>query len=285
MGVVMPVLTVSVLGPFQVSVDGRAVSLTAGRLRTLLVGLAMSAGRIVSIDQLTEIVWGDDPPADPRRSLQTYAARLRGAFGTWCLETHPTGLRLCADPSDIDASRFVRLLQDASDAADTGMKRSLLAEALSLWRGEPFDGVNSERLKQTEYPRLIEWYLTGLERHIDIDILDGAHESVTADLENLTARYPLRESLWVRLLVVLDRRGRPAEAVQRYEAVRRRIADELGTDPSPELQRLHAALLARSHSAERRPTAEEVEDVCQPGRVVEPNWLRCGASKITSPIL
>ncbi len=150
MGVVMPVLTVRVLGPFHVDVDGRAVSLTAGRLRTLLVGLAMSAGRTVSIHQLTEIVWGDDPPADPRRSLQTYAARLRSTFGTWCLDTHPTGLRLCTDPNDIDALRFVRLLQDASTAGDSDTKRSLLAEALTLWRGEPFDGVSSERLKRTE---------------------------------------------------------------------------------------------------------------------------------------
>lgn len=237
-GVVMPVLTVRVLGPLQVDVDGRAVSLTAGRLRTLLVGLAMSAGRTVSIDQLTDIVWGDRPPADPRRSLQTYAARLRGTLGAWCVETQPTGLRLCADPSTVDALRFVRLLEDTS--------ASRLAEALSLWRGDPFDGVHSERLKRTEQPRLVEWYLTGLERHIDINLRDGTHESLTAELENLTARYPLRESLWVRLLVVLDRRGRPAEAVQRYEAVRRRIADELGTDPSPELQRLHAELLTRN---------------------------------------
>lgn len=234
----MPVLTVRVLGPLQIDVDGRPASLTAGRLRTLLVGLAMSAGRTVSLHQLTEIVWGDEPPVDPRRSLQTYAARLRGALGTWCLETHPTGLCLCADPNAVDALRFVRLLENAS--ADS------LSEALSLWRGDPFDGVTSERLKRTEHPRLVEWYLTGLERHIDINIRDGAHESLTAELENLTARYPLRESLWVRLLVVLDRRGRRAEAVQRYEAVRRRIADELGTDPSPELQRLHADLLART---------------------------------------
>jgi DNA-binding SARP family transcriptional activator len=245
----MPVLTVSVLGPFQVAIDGRAMMLTAGRLRTLLVGLAMSAGRTVPIHQLTEIVWGDDPPADPRRSLQTYMARLRRALGTWCLETQPTGLRLCTDPRDVDALRFVRLLDGVSATVDTGTRKSLLAEAVSLWRGEPFEGVKSERLKRTECPRLVEWYLTGLERLIDINLRDGDHDSLIAELEHLTARYPLRESLWVRLLVVLDRRGRPAEAVQRYEMIRRRIADELGTDPSPELQRLHADLLAGSRIA------------------------------------
>ncbi|WP_158073535.1 AfsR/SARP family transcriptional regulator [Actinophytocola xanthii] len=240
-------LAVNVLGPFQVEVEGRPVPLAAGRLRTLLVGLAMSAGRMVSVHQLTEIVWGDKPPVDPRRSLQTYAARLRGALGTPTLETHPTGLRLRADPQDVDALRFVRLLEDAARTTDSGSERAQLAEALSLWRGEPLEDVSSDRLRRTEYPRLVERYLTGFERLIDIDIRNGAHESLTAELEHLTARYPLRESLWARLLVVLDRRGRPAEAVQRYEDVRRRIADELGTDPSPELQRLHAKLLARGH--------------------------------------
>jgi tetratricopeptide (TPR) repeat protein len=65
-----------------------------------------------------------------------------------------------------------------------------------------------------------------------------------AELSNLTGRYPLRESLWVRLLVALDRCGRQAEALERYEAVRVRLVEELGADPGPELQQLHADLLA-----------------------------------------
>ncbi|WP_407562466.1 AfsR/SARP family transcriptional regulator [Streptomyces sp. 184] len=65
-----------------------------------------------------------------------------------------------------------------------------------------------------------------------------------AALAALAGRHPLRESLWARLLRVLDAAGRPAEALERYEAIRRRLAAELGVDPSPELRRVHARLLA-----------------------------------------
>jgi DNA-binding SARP family transcriptional activator len=237
-----PSLTVNVLGPFGVTVRGRPVSLPTGRLRTLLAALATSAGRTVPLHRLAEILWDDDPPVDPRRTLQTYAARLRSALGAEFVETAPAGLRLHAD--DVDAARFVRCLERAAEARDARAESVLLDEALSLWRGDPFEGVRSGWLERTERPRLVEWYLTGVERRIDLRIREGGHASLTAELEELTARYPLRESLWVRLLVVLDLRGRPAEAVSRYESIRRRIAEELGTEPSPELQRVHAGLLA-----------------------------------------
>ncbi|MCW6006481.1 winged helix-turn-helix domain-containing protein [Micromonospora sp. CPCC 205371] len=219
--------------------------LTTGRLRTLLVGLAMSAGRAVSVDQLTRIVWADDLPADPRRSLQTYAARLRRAVGGRCIETVRAGWLLHADPDDVDALRFERLLDAATRAPDPVAERDLLVQALSLWRGEPFDGEESSWLREAERPRLLERYLAARERRIDLDIRDGvAAESLIAELETLTGRYPLRESLWVRLMTLLDGRGRPAEALRRYEIVRERIADELGIDPSLELRALYARLLA-----------------------------------------
>jgi DNA-binding SARP family transcriptional activator len=60
-----------------------------------------------------------------------------------------------------------------------------------------------------------------------MDLADGRHGALVAELTQLTAQFPLRESLWARLLVALDRCGRQAEAVARYETIRVRIADEL----------------------------------------------------------
>jgi hypothetical protein len=78
---------------------------------------------------------------------------------------------------------------------------------------------------------------------LDLDVTAGRHGELVAELGELTALYPLREPMWARLLIVLDRCGRPAEALARYETARRRIADELGAFPGPELQRIHADLL------------------------------------------
>ena len=131
-----------------------------------------------------------------------------------------------------------------SGAAD-GAERGLIDEALGLWRGTPFDGVASRWLADAETPRLVERYLSALERVVDLDIEVGEYDAHVSRLRTEIARHPLRESLWTRLLVVLDRSGRPAEALEQYERVRVRIADELGVDPGPDLRRIHAELLER----------------------------------------
>jgi DNA-binding SARP family transcriptional activator/tetratricopeptide (TPR) repeat protein len=239
------VLTVGVLGPLEVSVDGRPVRLTSAKLRTLLVVLAMAAGSPLPVDRLASALWDDDDlPDHVRRVVQTYLGRLRGALGAGTVITEPAGYRLRVDPEQVDALRFTRLLETAAQARDPASEQARLDEALALWRGGPFDGVPSDWLARSETPRLVERYLAAVERRIDLDLAGGRPGERVAQLQELTARHPLRESLWVRLLVALDRCGRSAEALARYEEIRVRLAEELGTDPAPELQRVYADLLA-----------------------------------------
>ncbi len=245
----MSELTVEVLGQLEVSMDGRAVQLTTGRLRTLLTVLAIRAGRTISMDRLATAVWGEDLPANPRRSLQTYAGRLRTELGDERIGSQPAGLVLLAEPDRIDALRFEQLLDDAAREADPDRERKLLGEALDLWRGEPFEGVTSRWLAETEAPRLVERHLTALERRLDLDLAAGLHGELVGELNEWTARYPMRESLWVRLLIALNRSGRRADALERYLQLRLRIADELGVDPSPELQQVYADLLTEQPAA------------------------------------
>jgi DNA-binding SARP family transcriptional activator/tetratricopeptide (TPR) repeat protein len=241
-------LAVGVLGPLEVSTGGRPVVVTTRRLRTVLAALAVSADRTVSVDRLGAVVWDpdEDPPDDVRRTVQTYVTRLRGLLGAGSIGTRPEGYVLHAEPDRVDALRLDRLLDAASAAPDRVTERGLLAEALALWRGEPFSGISSAWLAQSEQPRLVERYLTAVERRIDLDLDSGRHGELGPQLRALTARYPLRETLWERLLVVLARCGRQAEALDRYETIRRRLADDLGVDPGPELQQIYADLLAGS---------------------------------------
>lgn len=235
---------VGVLGPLDVSINALQVRLTTGRLRTVLAVLAMSAGQPVSMERLAVAVWGDELPGNARRSLQTYGGRLRSALGERWLTTGPAGFVLDTDAENVDALRFVRILDLAARESDTERERRLLDEATGMWRGEPFAGVTSRWLGETEAPRLVERFLSGLERRIDLDLAAGRPGEVVAELNEWTARYPMRETLWTRLLTALDRCGRQAEALERYEQIRVRVAVELGVDPSPELQRVHADLLA-----------------------------------------
>jgi DNA-binding SARP family transcriptional activator/tetratricopeptide (TPR) repeat protein len=241
------VLTVELLGPLRVSVGGRPVELPAGRLRALLAVLAMSAGRTVPTDRLATAVWGTDSRGDARANVRTNVKRLRRALGTAAgqlIAARPGGYLLVVESDHVDALRFGRLLDEAAAAPDTGpARRSRLAAALVLWRGTPFDGIRSDWLAQSVAPALQERYLTALERRVDLDLASDSRPDPT-ELAELAERHPLRESLWVRLLRVLESAGRPAEALERYETIRRRLAEELGADPSSELRQVHADLLA-----------------------------------------
>jgi DNA-binding SARP family transcriptional activator len=250
-------LSVGVLGQLEVAVDGRAVPLTTGRLRALLAVLAMSAGQTVSLQRLTDAVWGDAPPRNPTRSLQTYAARLRAELGERVVSGTSGGLALNAASDGVDALRFERLLAEASRQTTPDAERRLLDEALGLWRGEPFEGVESRWLDETLAPRLTELRLSALERRIDLDLAAGRQSELVGELNEWTVRYPLREPLWARLLLALDRGGRRADALERYHQLRLRIADELGVDPSPELQQVYADLLT-DHPAPRPATNVDV---------------------------
>jgi DNA-binding SARP family transcriptional activator/tetratricopeptide (TPR) repeat protein len=245
-------LEIGLLGPMRVSVDGRPLEVTGGRLRTLLALLAMAAGESVSTDRLAASLWDERLPVDVRKAVQVCVARLRAELGAEFIVTSPAGYALRAAPDQVDAMRFVRLLDAAGSAADGSAERELLVEALTLWRGAPFEGIRSSWLEASVAPQLVESYLAGTERRIDLDIADGRARELVVELAELTSRHPMRESLWVRRLVVLDRSGRPAEALAQYEAIRVQLADELGADPGAELQGVHADLLAGRAPAVRR---------------------------------
>lgn len=237
-------LTVGMLGPLVVTVDGRPVQIPAGRQRTVLAVLALAAGQPISVDRLVSALWGDRLPANARRAVQTHLVRLRGALACDAIDTVGGGYRLRAEPDQVDVLRFGRLLDAAAQVAGTPAERERLTGALALWRGSPFDGIRSEWLESTEAPRLAEMHLAALERRIDLDLANGGSAALAAELRQLTGLHPLRESLWARLLRALARTGRQAEALAQYEVVRTNLADQLGTDPGPELQQIHADLLA-----------------------------------------
>ncbi|WP_326634873.1 tetratricopeptide repeat protein [Nonomuraea fuscirosea] len=248
----MRVLAVELLGPLRVSVSGLPVELPPARQRALLAVLAMSAGRAVPAEKLVSAVWGADPRGDPRANLRTTVKRVRRALGTAeLIAARPGGYLLAAEPDQVDALRFGHLVDEAAAASDPAAERSRLAEALALWRGTPFDGIRSDWLEHFAAPALHDRYLSALERRVDLDLAHGTRPD-PAPLARAADRHPLRESLWARLLRVLESSGRPAEALERYETIRRRLAAELGVDPSPELRQVHADLLTAGAPAAGR---------------------------------
>lgn len=235
------VLEIRLLGSLEVWRDGVVVRLPGRLLPALLSMLALAAGRPIPLDTLAERLWPDNPPRDPRATLHTYVSRLRGLLGGDLIGTDGDSYVLQVEPTQVDALRMRAMIRQASGRGE----REQLIQALELWRGDPFVRSASEWLSGVEAPRLIEEYLTAVERRIDLDLEAGQYVGLIQELQELTARHPLRESLWACRIRTLGALGRPAEALDLYATVRAVIARELGVEPGTELQRIHHELLAK----------------------------------------
>ncbi|WP_239062290.1 tetratricopeptide repeat protein [Streptomyces sp. SID13031] len=188
------------------------------------------------------MLWGQQVPADEKRGLQTTISRLRGLLGAGIVTKSACGYLLRCRREQVDALRFAEL---AAIPPGDEHERIRLEQARSLWRGTPFHGIDSPRLVELELPRITETYLAVLDRRADFAIAEQRDSEVLlADLQEACAHHALRETTWARWLLVLGRSGRREEALDRYEEVRARMADQLGADPGPELQAARAELLA-----------------------------------------
>jgi predicted ATPase/DNA-binding SARP family transcriptional activator len=215
------------------------------RLRTLLILLALDAGRPVTAIRLVDGVWGDEPPAAAGNALQALVSRLRRTVPDLVLESAPAGYRLTLDRDRVDAHRFARLAEAGRDrlADDPAGAAAELREALRLWRGAALADVAFPDAVRDTVARLEELRLTAVRDRIDADLRLGAGAELVPELEGLVEAYPLHEPLAALLMRALMAAGSPGRALAVYDRTRRRLADALGTDPSPELAGLHLAAL------------------------------------------
>jgi WD40 repeat protein/serine/threonine protein kinase len=239
-----PGMRFRVLGPLEVSGAEGAITLGGPKQRAVLACLIVRANDFVPIDTLIDQLWGDLPPDAARNTLHSYVSHLRKALGSERLEGRANGYVLHLTPEELDAARFENLVRDAK-AADGHSDRaaSLLREALALWTGPAFADLASELSLTGEIARLEEMRMQALEERIAADLASGRHREVVGELESLTREFPLRERLWEHLVLALYRSGRQAEALAAFERERQMLVDELGVDPSPDLQRLQERIL------------------------------------------
>ncbi|MFD5316825.1 BTAD domain-containing putative transcriptional regulator [Streptomyces sp. NPDC127098] len=249
-----------VLGPLALwAPDGTPVRLPEPGARALLARLLVRPGQPVSGDRLVESLWGAHPPRHPANALQGRVSRLRQALdraepgGRRLLTFGPAGYALdLTPPHDTDAGRFAELTAAARGAAGPRERAELLAEALGLWRGEPFAEYADEPFARAAADRLAEQRLAAREESAEARLELGEHLPVAAELAELVARHPLRERLRALHLRALHRAGRRGEALAGYAELRRALATELGLEPGPELTALQREIL-RGPTA--RPTA------------------------------
>jgi peptide/nickel transport system substrate-binding protein len=252
----MTVTDVRLLGPLEVTLDGLPVELGATKQRALLVMLALRANTVVSVDELVDGLWGEEPPASAVKLVQHYVSQLRKllAGGDAEIVTRGRGYELRVRADAVDVADFERLADAAARGGENG---TAARRALSLWRGSPLLDVIDEPFAAAEQRRLEDLWLGVTEQAIAADIAAGRQDEVVPRLEDLVARHPLRERLHALRMRALYAAGRQAEALEAFRAARAVLVEQIGVEPGPELQRLHAAMLRQDPELEppRRPPA------------------------------
>lgn len=251
-----------ILGSIEVTSGDTQAKIPPGRQPIILGALLLEPNRVVSIDRLIDVVWDDQPPVTARSQVQICVSALRHVFTDLGVEvpivTRAPGYLLRVADSQVDSQNFSRLVAEAGNAERDGSLEEaveLLRTALALWRGPALGGEPGPGLLSAAV-RLEEARLTATETWIDLELRLGRQHRVIGELGSLVAEHPLRERLRGQLMVALYRSSRPAEALEVYRTGWRLLVDELGLEPSEELRKLEAAILAED--PQLQPEAHEV---------------------------
>ncbi|MFF3951541.1 BTAD domain-containing putative transcriptional regulator [Streptomyces sp. NPDC001902] len=244
-------MDIRLLGPVHAYVADEEIDLGRPRQRCVLAVLLMEANRVVPIEALIDRVWGENPPASVRNVLYGYIARLRSALrqaDASSAGVHLTrssgGYTLRTPAERVDLHRFRELVSRARvrEGIDDDETARLLGHALEMWRGEPLAGLTGLWAEGTR-ARLERERIEALLLHHEVQLRGGRHEEILPQLRELAADHPLDERMAGQLLTALYRCGSQAEALGHYEGIRLRLAENLGVDPSRELQRVYQFIL------------------------------------------
>jgi DNA-binding SARP family transcriptional activator len=242
------VLEFRILGPLEVVAEGRQVALGGPRQRATLAILLLDANRVVPVERLADELYAGRPPVTAVTQVQRQVSELRRALGSaTAIETRPPGYVLPLASDGLDLSRFERLTTQAA-ASGPETAAGLLREALGLWRGPPLADVSFEPFALAAAERLEELRVTAVEALVDAELDLGEDEAAVIELRRLLHEHPLRERTHGRLMLALYRAGRQAEAVQAFHEARRVLDEELGLEPSRELDELFHRILRQDES-------------------------------------
>ena len=256
-----------ILGPLRVTGPEGAIRVPGGRQGELLALLVIGAGRSVHAERLVDLLWGEDLPANPSNALQQQVFGLRRLLDPTgrgdVLLTCDGGYQLAVPDEAVDARRFEQRVRAGEAALGDGAPDqavAVLTDALTLWRGEALQGLDRPWAR-AEARRLEELRVVASESRIAAGLTLGRHASLVPELEALVAAHPLRERLRGQLMVALAGSGRQADALQVYTDTRALLAEELGVDPSRQLQAIHTDVLAQRIAVPGTDPAERPLDV------------------------
>src|SRR3954451_526409 len=240
----------AILGPLRVVGPDGPIGIKAPKQRSLLAMLLLEYRQdVIAAERLIDVLWGEHPPATATKALQVLISQLRRVLGADTIVTRSGGYAIELGDGALDLQRFEALVARARDA-EPAEAADLLREALALFRGAPLVDAPLMGPGAIEADRIAGTRLDALEQRIALDLELGRHAAVAGELEGLASEHAYRERLHAQLMLALYRCGRQADALEAYRRARHALVEDLGLDPSPELKRLEAAILAQDPALE-----------------------------------
>ncbi|MGV9393449.1 AfsR/SARP family transcriptional regulator [Streptomyces olivaceus] len=239
------------LGPVRISVADETSSVGTYKMEVLLRTLLVRKGQVVSLDQLTQELWGAAPPVRAGASLHVYVSQLRkilnkSSLTKDCITTRSPGYVLDLGLDELDLDLFTALSEKGR--LQMGMSNHAgaaesLAQALALWR-EPVHASSFEGPIIQEFANGAEELRVECVELLARSLLasDQAREAIRI-LYSLTVEYPLREDFYALLMEALSRSGRRADALRVYQTARKIMREELGLEPCRFLQETQEFIL------------------------------------------
>ncbi|MET8560306.1 AfsR/SARP family transcriptional regulator [Streptomyces flaveolus] len=249
----------NLLGHVHVITDsGRLIPLKSSKATQLLALLLLRRHEVVGSGVLIEELWADDPPRSAMTTLQTYVYHIRRLLTEHQVTsekrelvlTRPPGYFALIDDDEFDVTIAERLIRTGSRLLDENLPEEALASlnaGLDLWRGPALSTVPCGRVLESHIAHLEELRLFGVQLRIDANWRLGRIGPMIPELRSLVISHPLNETLHAKLMGALYRVGRRAEALASYRNLRQILSDELGVDPTPEIQRMHMEILNGDH--------------------------------------
>jgi DNA-binding SARP family transcriptional activator len=248
-------LSFSVLGALEIRTAAGYAEISGDLQRTLILTLLVNEGQSVSGETLIDEMWGDSLPDNESNALQAHVSRLRRKlrqlepeYAGRRLTIQPSGYRFSLNDAELDAIEFIKAVRQAETAstANPAAAAVLLRDALAMWRGPVFGGFAGGPSCQVARARYEEHRMRAMELRFDVELRLGMHAAVLPELHEAHRDHPLRERFCEQLMLALYRAGRQADALGIYRLMRRGLDEELGIEPSPQLQRLEQAILSHA---------------------------------------
>lgn len=245
---------VEVLGPLAVRLGPTEVVVESTMLRSLLGLLAIQPGRVVGASEIVDVLWGDEPPRTCLQLIHTYVGQLRRLLEP-DRESRAPGvvLRRIAGGYQLvgvhlDLTEFTDLLEQARHNRVPEAAFTLYERAWQCSRGPVLAGSAPGLRGHPAVVAVAQQRVYAVQEWADVALESGAAAALVGPLRTLVAEEPLHEGLAARLMLALAACGQQAGALDLFDAIRRRLDDDLGVVPGPELQDAQLRVL-RGHLA------------------------------------